>query len=109
MADMDNNSGATDGKVVGYPSNLTNPRDYVASSTDNAQSRGATNVILKLSEDQIFNNSGQGKGIDGPSVWGGSTDDKAAQSSAEAGTKVADPYSVDLTSGQNSCWKGGKV
>lgn len=109
MADMNNNSGATDGKVISYPENLTHPRDYVAPSSDNAQTQGATNVIQKLSEDQIFNNSGQGKGISGPSVWGGPTDDKATQSSAEAGTKQSDSYSVDLVSGQNSCWNGGKA
>ena len=107
MADMNNNSGSTDGTLLKAPDNLLYPRDYVAPSSDNAQTQGTKNVILKLSEDQIFNNSGQGKGIAGPAVWGGSTDDKASQSSAEAGKKESDSYSVDLVSGQNSCWNGG--
>lgn len=104
-----NNSGSGSGSILKAPENLLHPRDYVAPSSDNAQSKGADNVILKLSEDQIFNNSGQGAGIAGPSVWGGPTDDKASQSSAEAGSKVGAGYSVDLVSGQNSCWNGGKV
>ena len=102
-----NNSGSNSGTLLQAPENLQHPRDYVAPSSDNAQSKGPTNVILTLSEDQVFNNSGQGKGIAGPSVWGGSTDDMASQSSAEAGSKVAASYSVDLGSGQNSCWNGG--
>jgi len=110
MADMNNNSGATEAKVVSYPSNLTNPRDYVAPSSDNAQTQGTVNKIQDLSEDQTFENSGQGTGIAGPSKWGGPEGEmKASQSSAEAGTKVAAGYSVDLVSGQNSCWNGGKV
>jgi len=107
MAD-NNNSGANSGSLLKAPEDLLHPRDYSAPSSDNAQTRGATNSILKLSEDQIFNNSGQGKGIAGPSVWGGSTDDKASQSSADAGSKQGNGNSVDLTSGQNSCWKGGR-
>ena len=109
MADMNNNSGSVDGTLLKAPENLLHPRDYVASSTDNAQTQGAKNVILKLSEDQIFNNSGQGKGIACPSVWGGPTDDKASQSHAAAGTKQANGNSVDLVSGQNSCWNGGNA
>ena len=109
MADMNNNSGANSGSVIKMSEDLLHPRDYVAPSKDNAQSRGATNVILKLSPDQIFNNSGQGTGIAGPAVWGGPSDDKASQSSAEAGSKQSASYSVDLVSGQNSCWDGGRA
>jgi hypothetical protein len=108
MADM-NNSGANSGSLLIAPENLLHPRDYVAPSSANEQSRGTTNKIQPLSEDQIFNNSGQGMGVAGPSVWGGSTDDKASQSSADAGSKQSNSYSVDLTSGQNSCWDGGKA
>jgi hypothetical protein len=97
------------GEVIKLSDGLLHPRDYVAPSTDNAQTRGAINVIQKLSQDQIFENSGQGTGIAGPSVWGGPTDDKAVQSSADAGRKQSGDYSVDLKSGQNSCWNNGKV
>lgn len=103
-----NNSGSTSGKVMSYPDNLTKPRDYVAPSSDNAQTQGTVNKRFELSEDQIFNNSGQGKGIDGPSVWGGPSDDKAKQSSAAAGTKQSADYSVSLADGQHDCWDGGK-
>lgn len=97
------------GDILKAPENMTHPRDYVAPSMDNAQTEGAgKGQILKLSQDQIFNNSGQGKGIAGPAVWGGPTDDKAKQSSAEAGSKQANSESVDLNSGQNSCWNGGR-
>lgn len=104
-----NNSGANSGSILKAPENMLHPRDYVAPSTSSDQSRGPVNQILKLSEDQIFNNSGQGQGIAGPSVWGGPTDDKAKQSSAGAGSRQAAGYSVDLNSGQNSCWNGGNA
>lgn len=108
MADM-NNSGSNDGTLLKAPEDMLHPRDYVAPAKDNAQTEGAgKNQILKLSQDQIFNNSGQGKGIAGPSVWGGPTDDKAKQSSAAAGVKQPNENSVDLMSGQNSCWNGGR-
>lgn len=96
------------GEILKAPEHLLHPRDYEAPKTNSATTQGATNVINKLSVDQIFNNSGQGTGIAGPAVWGGSSDDKASQSSANAGTKQSADYSVDLTSGQNSCWKGGR-
>ena len=109
MADM-NNSGSGSGSIFKAPENLTHPRDYVAPSSDNAQTQGAKGVINKLSLDQTFENSGQGTGIAGPSKWGGPEGEmKASQSSADAGTKVANPNSVDLGSGQNSCWNGGKA
>ena len=107
MADMNNNSGSTDGTLLKPAENLLHPRDYVASSTDNAQTQGTVNKIQDLSEDQIFNNASQGTGIAGPAVWGGPADKKATQSSAAAGTNKSDPYNVDLVSGQNSCWNGG--
>lgn len=97
------------GEILKAPENVLHPRDYVAPSSDNAQTQGAKNVIHKLSMDQVFNNSGQGTGVAGPGVWGGPTDDKASQSSAGAGSKVSNSNSVDLTSGQNSCWNGGKA
>lgn len=105
---MDNNSGSNSGKLMNAPENLLHPRDYTAPASDSKQSRGPVNVILKLSEDQIFNNSGQGQGIAGPSVYGGPSDDKASQSSAEAGTKVSADCSVSLGDGQHSYWNGGK-
>jgi hypothetical protein len=108
MADMNNNSGSTSGSILRPAENLTNPRDYEAPSKDNAQTQGSTNVIIKLSPDQIFNNSAQGKGIAGPSVWGGSSE-SASQSSAGAGTSAGSGGSVDLTTGQNSCWNGGRA
>ena len=97
------------GDILKAPDNLLYPRDYQAPSSDNAQTEGkGKNTILKLSEDQIFENSGQGTGIAGPGKWGGPEGEmKAVQSSAEAGTKQAAEYSVDLVSGQNSCWQGG--
>lgn len=97
------------GDILKAPENMLHPRDYVAPSKDNAQTQGTTNVIIKLSPDQIFNNSGQGTGIAGPAVWGGPSDDHASQSHAEAGSKQSDSYSVDLVSGQNSCWNGGRA
>lgn len=111
MADMNNNSGANSGSILKAPENMLHPRDYSAPAMDNAQTEGAgKNTILKLSEDQIFNNSGQGKGIAGPSVWGGAADDATrskSTSSAEAGKSESNPYSIDPKSGQNSCWNGG--
>ncbi len=107
MADMMNNSGSVDGTLVKPPENMMHPRDYVASSTDSAQTQGATNKIQDLSEDQTFNNASQGTGIAGPAVWGGPADKKATQSSAAAGTKQSNEYNVDLVSGQNNCWNGG--
>ena len=107
MADT-NNSGANSGSLLKAPENLLHPRDYVAPSSDNAQTKGTTNVIQKLSEDQIFNNSSQGTGIAGPAVYGGPSGLSGSQSSAEAGTKQANADNVDLTSGQNSCWNGGR-
>lgn len=95
------------GDILKAPENMLHPRDYVAPSSNSTQTRGATGGINTLTEDQIFNNSSQGSGIAGPSVWGGPSDEKGSQSSAEAGTKVANPNSVDLVSGQNSCWMGG--
>lgn len=108
MADM-NNSGSGNGSLLKAPDNLLYPRDYVAPSSDNAQTQGATGGIQPLSDDQTFNNASQGMGIDGPSVWGGPSGQSGSQSSAEAGSKQSNPYSVDLGSGQNSCWNGGKV
>lgn len=109
MADINNNSGANSGSVVKLSEGLLHPRDYVAPSKDNDQSRGTVNVNIKLSQDQIFNNSGQGTGIAGPAVWGGPSDDKAVQSRAEAGVKQGGEYSTDLVSGQNNCWNGGRA
>lgn len=100
------NSSSTAGKMVDYPENLIKPRDYEAPSMDNAQSRGAVNKVLALSEDQTFNNASQGEGIAGPSVWG-SSDMKASKSTAEAGTKTGSGYSVDFSNGQNSSWNCG--
>jgi hypothetical protein len=108
MAD-NNNSGANSGSILKAPENLLHPRDYVASGVgDAAQSRGPVNKIQSLSQEQIFNNASQGKGIAGPSVPGGPDDKKASQSSAESGTKQSFGDSVNLTDGQNSCWNGGK-
>jgi hypothetical protein len=110
MADMNNNSGSVDGTLVKPPENMMHPRDYVGTPTAHEQTEGkGKNTILKLSLDQDFNNASQGTGIAGPAVWGGPADKKATQSSSEAGSKQADPYSVDLVSGQNSCWNGGRV
>lgn len=106
MADM-NNSGSTEAKIVSYPDNLTQPKYYEAPSSDNSQTQGTVNKIQDLSQDQIFNNACQGTGIAGPSVWGGAEDKKGSQSSAAAGTKQSNEYSVDLVSGQNNCWNGG--
>ena len=108
MGDMNNNSGANSGSILKAPENMLHPRDYVAPSSDNAQSRGSVNTIQRMSMDQTFENMGQGQGIAGPSVWGGPSDMKAMQSSAEAGTKAGMGGSVDLVSGQNSCWDGGR-
>jgi hypothetical protein len=104
-----NNSGSNSGSLLMPPENMMHPRDYSAPSSANDQSQGATNVIQDLSEDQIFNNSSQGSGISGPSVWGGPASMKATQSSADAGTKAGDGGSVDLMTGQNSCWNGGRA
>ncbi len=108
MADT-NNSGSNSGSILKAPENVLHPRDYTAPSSSSDQSRGTTNSILKLSEDQIYNNSSQGTGIAGPAVYGGPSDKKESKSSAEAGTSVAGGYSVDLVSGQNNCWNGGRV
>lgn len=95
------------GDILKAPENMTHPRDYVAPSMDNAQTQGTKNVVIKLAEGQIFNNASQGTGIAGPAVWG-SVSDSASHSSAEAGSKQGNGYSVDLVSGQNNCWNGGK-
>ena len=107
MADT-NNSGANSGSLLKAPENLLHPRDYVAPSSDNAQTQGTTNKIQSLSQDQIFNNASQGTGIAGPAVYGGPSGLAGSQSSAEAGSKQANPDNVDLVSGQNSCWNGGR-
>jgi hypothetical protein len=108
MADMNNNSGATEGKVVTLSESLEHPRFYEAPAKDNMQTEGkGKNTIAKLAVGQVFNNAGQGEGAAGPSKWGGPDGVSASKSSAEAGTKVAASYSVDLVSGQNSCWNGG--
>ena len=92
------------GDILKAPENLTNPRDYEAPANNGSQTEGSgKGQINKLSVDQIFNNTGQGNGIAGPSRFGGSTDDKASQSSAEAGSKQSNSYTVDLVSGQHNC------
>jgi len=109
MAEM-NNSGAKAPEHVSYPENLTHPRDYVAPKVGGSdQTKGATGSIQKQGSGQIFNNEAQGTGIAGPAVWGGASGLAGSQSSAEAGTKQANSNSVDLGTGQNSCWNGGKA
>jgi len=97
------------GDLVKAPENMTHPRDYVAPSSDNAQTEGAgKGQILKLSQEQIFNNASQGTGIAGPAVYGKTDQSNGSTSSAEAGSKQANSESVDLNTGQNSCWNGGR-
>lgn len=107
MAD-NNNSGSTDGSLLKAPENMLHPRDYSAPSMDNAQTEGSgKGMILMQSEDDVFNNASQGSGIAGPAVWGGPSGMSGSKSSAESGSKQSNEYSVDLGSGQNSCWNGG--
>ncbi len=96
------------GEILKAPENMTHPRDYVAPSMDNAQTQGATNVIQRLAEGQVFNNMSQGTGIAGPAVWGKTDESDGSRSSAGAGSKQSNEYSVDLVSGQNNCWNGGR-
>ena len=108
MGDMNNNSGSVDGTLLKAPEHMLHPRDYAAPSMDNAQTEGeGKNTILKMSQEAIFNNASQGKGIAGPSVWGGPSGESGSTSSAEAGKSCPDPYSIDPKTGQNSCWNGG--
>lgn len=94
------------GELIKLSEDQMHPRDYDAPGSS-AQTEGSgKGTIDKLAVGQIFNNSAQGTGVSGPSVWGGAAY-TASKSSAEAGTKVAASYSVDLVSGQNSCWNGG--
>ena len=110
MADMNNNSGENDGRILIAPENMLHPKYWDAPTSDNAQTEGkGKNTVEDLSMEQVFNNASQGMGSAGPSVWGGPSDKKATQSSAEAGTKSGDGGNVDLTSGQNSCWNGGRA
>lgn len=98
------------GEILKVPENLTHPRDYSAPSMGGAATEGSgKGTIDKLSPTQIFNNACQSKGraVNAPSEWG-QIGDSPTQSSAEAGSKVSADYSVDLVSGQNSCWHGGK-
>jgi|ERR1700728_1676028 len=100
------------GEILKAPENLTHPRDYSAPSVGNAaQTEGSgKGQIDKLSIPQIFNNASQSKGDSqmAPSEWG-AVSYSPSKSSAEAGTATAGgSYSVDLVSGQNSCWHGGK-
>ena len=98
------------GEIFNAPDNLKYPRDYksegVAGGGAPTEGQGKDS-IQKLGSGQIYNNEGQGTGIAGPSEWGGCSW-PTPKSSAEAGTKVSADYSVDLTSGQNSCWNGAK-
>lgn len=104
-----NNSGATAPKMVTYPEDLLHPRDYKAPSSDNAQSQGSVNTIQKLSVEQTFNNAAQGTGVAGPAVWGGPSDKKETQSSAEKGVPQASKdMSIDPKTGQNSVWDCGR-
>ena len=96
------------GEILKAPEHMLHPRDYVAPSTDNAQSQGATNVIQRLAEGQVFNNMSQGTGIAGPALWG-KTDESNGSRAETGGTKVSCSYSVDLVSGQNSHWAGGRT
>lgn len=97
------------GEILKAPENMLHPRDYVAPSMDNAQTEGkGKGQILKQGDGQIFNNESQGTGIAGPAVWGGPSGMSGSKSSAEAGSKQGSGDSVDLNSGQNSCWDGGR-
>jgi len=97
------------GELLKAPENMLHPRDYSAPSMDNAQTEGAgKNTILKMSQEQIFNNASQGTGIAGPSVFGKTDESNGSRSSAEAGSKQSNDENVDLDSGQNSCWHGGR-
>lgn len=103
-----NNSGSNSGSLLKAPENMLHPRDYSAPSSDSKQSRGAVNVVQPLSQEQIFNNASQGTGIAGPAVYGATSESNGSKSSAEAGSKQSNEYNVDLVSGQNNCWNGGK-
>lgn len=98
------------GEILKAPMDMLLPRDYVAPTKDAAQTEGSgKGSINKLGPGQVVNNAAQSKGSGtmAPSEWGG-VSTSIPTSSAEAGTKVSADYSVDLVSGQNSCWQGGK-
>ncbi len=91
------------GEILKAPMDLLLPRDYDAPSVGNAgQTEGSgKGTINTLGPGQIQNNMAQDGG------WGG-VSYPTPTSSGEAGTKVSNDNSVDLVTGQNSCWMGGK-
>jgi hypothetical protein len=92
------------GEIIKLSEDLLHPRDYVAPGSNGSQTEGVgKGKIATLGKDQIFNNDAQSSGGPGsPSVWGG-VSWPTPKSTAEAGEKKANDYSVDLGTGQSMC------